>query len=129
MEKEIEVAANYEKVVSSKVKVDLPEAAKYYSKNDDSRFFGRGIVLFAILPNYENTPTHSYTLIEVERNKQNYNDFIPTTDCKNIHWLSESGIRKTAFDIMTKSDYKFKEITHEEFETKRMELLDRFKSV
>lgn len=128
MEKELEAAVSYEKVVSSKKKADLPEVAKYYSKNDDGRFFARGIVLFAILPKYENNPTHSYTLVEVERNKQDYNDFVPTDDCKQKYWLSESGVRKTAFDIMTKSDYEFKEITAEEFEAKRMELLNHFKS-
>ena len=128
MEKELEVAVGYEKVVSSKKKVDLPEVAKYYSKNDDGKFFARGIILFAILPKYKNNPTNSYTLIEVEINKQNYNDFVPTDDCKQKYWLTESGLRKTAFDIVTKSDYEFKEITAEEFEVKRIKLLNHFKA-
>lgn len=128
MEKELEVAVSYEKVNKTNRKVNLPEVAKYYVKNDDGNFFPRGIILFAIIPNYQDNPTYSYTLIEVERNKQDYNDFVPTKDCKQQYWLS-GGIRKTAFDIITRDEYSFKEITQEEFENKRIELLNLFKTI
>lgn len=127
MEKEIEVAVNYERVVSKKINVDLPETEKYYAKNDDGNFFPRGVVLFAIIPMYKENPTSSYTLIEVEASKQNCTDFVPTKDCRQTYWLSDtSGIRRTAFNIITKADYEFKEITKEQFDKKRIELLNDY---
>ena len=126
MKKEIEITVDYEKVITSKKELDLPEVSKYYLMNDDGRFFPRGVVLFAIIPNYDNNPSYSYTLIEVERNKQNYDDFVPTKDCRQKEWLKESGLRKTAFNIITKQSCEFKEISEKEFKVKRIELLNNY---
>ena len=123
MKKTIQLAINIKQVVTAEKEVDLPETAKYFKKNANGRVFARGVVLFAIIPKYEKNPTHSYLLYEIERNIQNFTDFNPAADCKSLYWLNESGLRKTAFEIMSKTDFEFEEITHEEFKRKRAILL------
>jgi hypothetical protein len=80
MEKIIKVATN-RKVITVDTKettVNLPEVNTFYSKNDEGRLFNRGLVLFAMIPRYKTNPTNSYTLVEIERNKQDYNDWVQT---------------------------------------------------
>ncbi len=127
MKKEIEIAISRTQINKVTREIDLPDNTMYFSKNDDGNFFPRGLILFAIIPdtigNY-----NSYTLIQVERNKQDSNDFVPSDDCKSEYWLNHSGIRKQAFEIITNPIYHdgFKEITAEEFNTKRIELLNEY---
>ncbi|MEO6302695.1 MAG: hypothetical protein ABIP51_05950 [Bacteroidia bacterium] len=129
MEVEINVAVNYEKVVTEKTKVNLPETAKYYYKYDDSAFFGRGEILFGIIP-YMEASTY-FSLIQVHSNLQMFNDFRPTKDCKQSSWIggSNDSLRKEAFEIFTgKGDsYQWKEISETEFEEKREILLNKWK--
>lgn len=127
LELEIEVASNFQVVNTTKKKIHLPEVAKFYAKNDTSKFMPRGIVLFAIIPKYEKS-TKTYLLIEVERNIQKYVDFVPDDDCKQKAWLNDGSIRKTAFEIMTKSNFEFTEIPKEEFESERVLLINKFRT-
>lgn len=125
MKTTIEIAVSKTVVKTETRGIDFPEVEKYYRKHDGGNFFPRGIVLFAIIPIYPGK-TAAYHVVEVERNKQDFNDFWPSKDCRQEYWLSSS-IRKTAFDIITKSDHEFKEITKEEFEAQRIELLNQYK--
>jgi len=127
MKKIIQIAVSETTVTVNRIEkeIDLPETSKYYQWYDDGRFFPRGIVLFAILPYFEGK-AGSYSLLEVERNKQDYNDFVPHDDCSRDYWRKTEGIRKTAFDILTGKNQDFKEITKEEFDSKRMELLNNY---
>ena len=107
--------------------LDLPELAKYYSKNDNGRFDPQGVVLFAIIPKYEKNPTHVYNLVEVKRNKQDYNDFEPHDDCKQSFWLKGGTIRHTALDILNNRSFdNWKEITADEFNALKEPLLNRY---
>jgi len=126
--KVIEVAVNYKTVTTEKKNVNLPTTKKFYERNDDGVFFPRGLILFAIIPKHENS-TDTYLLVEVERGKQDYNDFVPTKDCRQDYWLSDKGskIRHTALEIFTNDFHLFKEITEKEFEEKRIKLLDVYK--
>lgn len=126
MKKELEIAVNTKEIILSKIKLELPEFPKYYSKNDDGRIFPRGLVLFAIIPKFPKN-TNTYLLIEVERNKQSFNDFVPTSDCKDATWLKETGLRKIAFDLILKKDFEFEEITEDFFEFHRQKLLNVYK--
>lgn len=129
MIKELEIAVNRTQLNTIKKEVELPESDKYYSKTDDGRFFPEGLILFAVLLKHPNSVT-SYTLIRVTRNKQEYNDFVPTKDCRQDYWLNNScSLRKQAFDLWTDPigcKDGFKEITKEEFEKQRMELLNKY---
>ena len=125
MKKTIYVAVRTTHINTKQIEVDFPQTKKYYSKNDDGNFFPRGLVLFAIIPLYCETETVAYTLVEVERNKQDYNDFWPTKDCRQNYWLTDS-IRNTALDIITGKAYEFKEVTEEYFFEKRELLLNQF---
>ena len=126
---EIDVAVSKEKIITSKYSLNLPEKPTFYSMNDDGNFFPRGLILFAFFPKYESNPTKSYILIQVERNKQDSNDFVPMSDCKSGSWLNESGIRKTGFEILTCNHPFFKEISEEDFYIKRESLLNSFKEI
>lgn len=128
MKKEIEIAVGREVINSIKREIDFPEVAKYYAKTEEGRFFPRGLILFAIVPKYPNS-INTYLLVQVQRGKQDYNDFEPSGDCKQAYWLKEEGVRKQAFDIITNPNGLdgFKEISEEEFETQRAELLDVYK--
>lgn len=109
------------------LEVELPTVEKYYSANDDGIFFARGLVLFAIIPRYKNSPANNYMIYEVESGNQKSTDFVPTKDCRSDYWLKESNtIRNTAFNIITGKknyDLEFKEISKEDFLSKREELL------
>lgn len=124
MKVELEVAVNTTIINKKTIQVDLPEKPIFFYKNDGGNFFPRGLILFAIIPRYEDNPTHSYMIYEIERNKQNSNDFVPTADCKSEYFL-KGGIRRTAYEIITnKSKYfDWKEITEGAFLTIREDLL------
>jgi len=108
--------------VKKSIDIDIPQIAKYYHWHDYGNFFGRGDVIFAIIPKY----THTMLLVEVERGKQNYNDFRPESDCRT--WKDEScTVRHLALEIMSGENSDFKEITKEEFDEKRVILLDTYK--
>ncbi len=128
MKTKLKVAVNLQIVNTREREIDLPEATKYYSRIDDGRFFPRGLVLFAIILKIKDNPG-TYHLVEVERNKQNFTDFVPKDDCQSNSWVNNSdSLRKTAFDIFTGTLHGFQEITQEEFETKRLELLNHFQT-
>lgn len=125
MKKTIEIAVSQTKINKIEQEIDLPEIPKYYSWKDDGRFFPRGLVLFAIIPYDEKTPY--YTLVEVERNKQDCTDFRPTSDCKVEYWISNPNqLRKLAFNIITNKEWDFKECTKEYFDKERLRLLNSF---
>ena len=124
MKKKLIIAVNKTQVDRVEREVELPETAKYYSKNDDGNFFPRGLILFAIIP-YREGSTH-YTVLEIERNKQSYTDFVPTSDCKGEFFLSNN-LRTTALALIEKSKFDdFVEITKEEFDTKRIGLINYY---
>lgn len=128
MKKELTIAVSYEMVKTTVREIELSETPRFFSKNDDGNFFPRGLILFAILPKYESNPTQAYTLVQVEENKQEYNDFVPTDDLKQKYWLSESGVRKVAFEIFSAPKYLdgWTEISKEEFDEKRVQLLNKY---
>lgn len=131
MKKIIKIAVNQTVVNHVEKEIDFPETEKYYSKIDNGRICPRGIILFAIIP-YKNRSNPSYTLLEIERNKQDYTDFIPQDDCRQEYWIKNFGLRKTALQIITNSiepgfmPHGFTEISKEEFNDKRMELLNNY---
>ncbi len=127
MKKTIKIAVNQTIVNRIEKEIDLPETAKYFLKNDDGNFFPRGIILFAIIPKYDGI-AGKYILLEVEANKQDFNDFIPSEDCGSEFWIKDGSIRHTALDLLMGKEYQFNEITKEEFDTKRMELLNSYQS-
>ena len=126
MKEKIKIAVNYKVVNSEEQEIDFPGVSKYYSKNDIGRFFPQGEVLFGILVKHPESPW--FTLIKVTRNKQEFTDFQPKSDCNNVYWLSESGLRKEAFEILTPSFSEYKEITEEEFNIRREKLLNDYKN-
>lgn len=120
MKKLITVVVNKMVIVTEEIEVNFPETPKFYFKNDDGNFFASGWMLFAIIPKHKN----SYMLYEIQKNKQDSNDFVPTKDCKSEHWVN-GGIRKTAFDIIVGKSYmwEWQEITEDAFLTIREDLL------
>ena len=128
MKIQLEIAVNRTQVNTIKQEVELPESDKYYTKCDDGKFFPEGLILFAIIQKYPNSTT-TYTLVRVTRNKQEYNDFVPTKDCRQDYWLNNScNLRKQAFQIWTNptSLDGFKEITQKEFEEERVKLINKY---
>jgi hypothetical protein len=120
---EIEVITHTEKVIVTKetVSIELPTESKFYKMQDDGAWFARGTVLFAIIVKHKTT----FMLYEIEEGKQFYTDFVPTKDCRQDYWLTDSNsIRRTAFDIMYGKNTEYTEMTKEEFLSKRSELLD-----
>lgn len=128
MKTEIEVAISVMKIISKIVEVELPTEPKYYAWTDVGTFFPRGLILFAIIPQFKGK-SGSYLVVQVERGKQDYTDFVPTTDCKQKEWMENSSVRKTAFEIITGNNYDFQLIEEAEFESKRIELLNAYKNV
>jgi len=64
-------------------------------------------------------------VIEVTRGKQDFTDFMPHNDCSSEYWMKNRGLRHLAFDILVDGQFNFwKSITEEEFNSKRIELLD-----
>jgi hypothetical protein len=125
MKQQIKIAANRTVINHIEKEIDFPETSKYYSKIDDSRFFGRGTILFAIIPRAKNR----FLLIQVESSKQDYNDFVPSDDCQKEYWLQSTGsIRHQALNIMSNPKYGFTEMTEKDFEEARIELLNNYKS-
>lgn len=130
MKKEIEVAVSQKVVEISKktVEFEFPSEPQYWERVDDSRFFAEGNILLAIIPKY----SHTMDLIRVTKGRQQWNDFVPTKDCRQEEWLKGGSIRHEAFSVITGIDDRFagqdewKQITKEEFHTKRTELLDFF---
>jgi len=120
--KKIQVFTNTEKIITKEIELIYPTQNKFYKMNDDSNFFGRGEVLFAIIVKY----TSTFILIEVERGKQDYTDFVPTNDCKSEYWLKDSNrLRRFALDIMLEKSEDYVEISKEEFLEKRQDLLNK----
>jgi len=107
--------------------VDLPDEAAYYAYTDDGCFFAEGLILFAFIPRYPGG--HTYDLIQVRQNKQDYTDFHPTSDCKDDYFLDYKGLRNKGLDILTSKNDNFKLITKEEFDTKRIELLNYYQKI
>lgn len=124
MKKLITVAVNQTVIDYRDIEIDLPETAKFYFKNDNGNFFPSGFILFAIIPRYESNPTHSYMVYEIQRDKQESNDFVPTSDCKSEYFL-KGGIRKRAYEIIvnTSKYFDWQEITEDAFTTIREDLL------
>lgn len=126
--KQVEVAVSYELVNTRTVELTLPKGALYFSKNDEGRFFPRGLVLFAIIPKYENSD-RAYFLIEVSSNKQEFTDFVPLEDCRSSSWLKSTGLRKQAFDIFKAPSLlgDFVPVSKEYFESRSIELLTDYR--
>lgn len=125
MEREIQLYKSSEKVIQKSItetiKLEFPTEHKFYKMIDESNWFARGVVLFAITVKYTNT----FILFEIERGKQFYTDFMPTKDCKQEYWLSDSnGIRRTALSIMLGKNVDFKEISIDQFIEERDLLLN-----
>lgn len=125
MKIEIEKAVSYKEVKKVTVEVNIPDKAIYYEWNDDGIFFAEGLILFAFIPRYKGA--HTYDLIQVMRNKQDYTDFHPASDCKDDYFLDYKGLRNRALDILTGKNYDFKLISEEDFNLKRIKLLDYYK--
>ena len=126
MKKVIEITVNKTTVNTISKEIDFPETPKYYRKEEDGKFFPRGVVLFAIIPKYIDKPT-CFILVEVTRDNQKCTDFHPTKDCRQENWISEGGLRKQALEIITDYDLydnEFTEITEEAFEEERNLLLN-----
>ena len=125
----INVAVNKTIVNTEAVELYLPTEDIYLKKYDDSRFFGKGDILFAILVKYPTQGT--LTILKIETDKQDCTDFIPKSDCKSSWWIQESGIRKEAFELLKgKPPYEYDgytSITKEEFDARRIELLNDYK--
>ena len=66
MKKTITIAASRTKVNTQEIEIDYPEQPKYYEFLDESSFFGRGAILFAIIPKYSTT----FIIVEVIRGQQ-----------------------------------------------------------
>ena len=126
MIKKIKVAVSKTEIESKMFSIDLPEVAKYYIGNDDSNFFGRGTILLAIIPKFESNPTNTYTLVQIESNKQDCTDFVPHDDCSSEYWLKAIGIRKVAFNILTRNTDGFVETNETDFNKTRNELLNQY---
>lgn len=110
-----------EKKVTKEVELELPKKSLFFKRNDDGNFFPRGLILFAITVKY----SHTFLLFEVERGKQFYTDFVPTKDCRQEYWLTDTNsIRRTALKLIMGELEDFEEIEKEEFLTLRTELLD-----
>ena len=110
-----------EEQIVKEIELEYPTEHKFYKRNDDGRFFARGLVLFGITIKYSTT----FLLFEIERGKQFYTDFVPTKDCRQDYWLTdENDIRRTAFKIMQGKFEAFEEITKDEFLELRKSLLD-----
>lgn len=110
-----------EEQILKEIEFEFPSEHKFYKMVDDGNFFPRGLILFGIIIKYSST----VLLIEVERGKQFYTDFVPTKDCKQEYWLSDTNdIRRTALSIMTGQHSSFNEITKDEFLELRKSLLD-----
>lgn len=127
MEK-IEIAVSIEYATKRTIEINLPSKAIFFEKKDEGIFFPRGLILFAIIPKFTNK-SGSYIILEIEQGKQNYNDFIPSTDCKDSYWLKTTGLRKQAFELMINNLGDFKEITKEIFEIKRATLLNFYQKL
>jgi hypothetical protein len=109
--------------VTEEIIINIPETPQYYSWFDYSRFFKRGLVLFAILPKF----SHTVIIVQVERGKQEYNDFRPGSDCNSDYWGKGDDIRQTALSIMRGKNNDFEPISKESFDTSREALLDIYK--
>ena len=125
MKIEIEKAVSYKEVKKVTVEVNIPDEAVYYEWNDNGIFFAEGLILFAFIPRYKNA--HVYDLIQVMQNKQDYTDFHPTSDCKDSYFLDHKGLRNRALDILTNINTDFKLISEDDFNEKRIKLLDYYK--
>lgn len=122
---EIQVIKKARKTVEEEVRetinLEYPTEHKFYKRNDDGAWFARGIVLFGIVIKHST----SFLLFEVERGKQFYTDFVPTKDCRQDYWLSDTNdIRRTALEIMLGKNSEFKEISKEDFIKERESLLN-----
>ena len=126
MKRTISIATNKTVVTTYEKEVDFPDNAVYYAYNDNGIFFAEGLILFAIIPRYEGAD--NYTLLQVRRNKQEYIDFYPS-DCNSDHFLDYKGLRNKALDILVGKNNDFKPITEEEFNTKRIELLNSYQII
>lgn len=110
-----------EEKVTKEIELELPTKSLFFKMNDDGNFFPRGIILFAITVKYSNT----FLLFEIERGKQFYTDFVPSKDCKQDYWLSDSNsIRRTALKLMMGKLGAFSAIEKDEFLRLRTDLLD-----
>jgi len=128
MKKSIDIAVSTTQINVQTKEIDFPECTKYYSKNDDGKFFAEGLILFAIIQKYPDS-IQTYNLVRVTRNKQEFNDFCPAKDCKQDYWLKDgSSLRKEALKIISEQKYShgFTEITKEEFDKSRLELINAF---
>jgi len=110
-----------EEEITHEIELEFPTENKFYKMNDDGRVYARGIVLFAITIKY----SHTFLLFEIERGKQYFADFVPTSDCSREYWLTDtSDIRRTALKLLKGEHAPFEEIKKEEFFELRKTLLD-----
>ena len=125
MKKKIKVAV-YEKVIETKeIELEYPKEPRYYKRFDDGSFFAEGLILFAIIPKYKDS---TMLLIRVTKGRQDYNDFVPTKDCRQSYWLkSDETLRNEAFRILTTSHHGYEEICKQQFDSSRVDLLDCYK--
>lgn len=126
MKQTIKIAVSVTNVNTEEREVEVLTEEKYFQRFDEGRFFPRGEILFAIIPRSKTTGW--YTIMQVERNKQDYNDFVPSKDCRQEYWLGDGEqLRKTAFDLIQGKEYGWTEMTKELFEERRNDLLNKYK--
>ena len=123
----IKLATNVEIVKTQIVEINLPSEPIYFIANQEYNFEDE---LFAIVPKFKNV-SGNYKLIYVSLNEQTYTDFIPSSDCKRLSWINETGLRKKAWGLLTNSsDFhisSFKKCSEEYFNKRREELLNDYK--
>ena len=120
----IEKAISKTVVNTTTIEINLPDNPVYYSYDDNGRFFPEGLILFAIIPKYENA--NVYYIYKIINGCQYFTDFHPS-DCKDEYFLDYKDLRHKALDILTNINTEFKEISKELFDNKRMELLNYYK--
>jgi hypothetical protein len=110
-----------EEVVKETINLEYPTEHKFYKTVDNGAFFARGLILFAILIKHRN----SFLLFEITKGKQYYTDFVPSKDCRQDYWLTDTNdIRRNALDIMMNKSTVYEEISKEEFFKERDNLLN-----
>lgn len=123
MKKELDIAVNYTKVVAERVSINLPDNPRYYLQPDSGNEEFPGIL--AIIP--KSVDNSFYYIISVKKNKQSFSTFLPAECILPSFREPDKHLCRLALDILL-GRQQFKEITEDEFNTRRDINLNFWKS-
>jgi len=108
----------------------LSSTPKYYMRDCDTKFYAEGVILFSVIPHVFNNSGNFYTLLKIKSCNQDC-EIVDVSDISEEENFDTPppffDLYDTFLDIISNKNSGFKEISEEQFQSTRIDLLNDYK--